>query len=116
MAIKMFYDIEDRVYGRKWRFTAVSSGRSNFYNIDYWSLYIQSNAMQQKVRRARVVVWSTEGPVLAPNLLLEDEQSNHPPCSYCANPHLIKKQDIHRGVEGVVGERNHRRGLFWRIN
>ena len=31
----MFYNIEDRGYGRKWRFTAISYGRSNFYNIDY---------------------------------------------------------------------------------
>ena len=31
----MFYNMEDRGYNRKWRFTAVSYGRSNFYNIDY---------------------------------------------------------------------------------
>ena len=31
----MFFNIEDRVYGRKWHFTAVSYDRSNFYNIDY---------------------------------------------------------------------------------
>ena len=34
-AAKMFYNFDNSVYDRKWRFTAVSYGRRNSYNIDH---------------------------------------------------------------------------------
>ena len=51
----MFYNIEDRGYGRKLSFTAVSYGRSNFYNIDYiTSIYSAvSYKLSQKVSLSR---------------------------------------------------------------
>ena len=51
----MFYNIEDRGYGCKRHFTAVSYGCSNFYNIDYRKVSTSLGLFDRKARTSPAI-------------------------------------------------------------